>query len=468
MQEATKLERSIFYSFLLLLFCLPIPLGSNRPWAWSIMEFVIACQTLSLVWVYRKQMPWQRIAVGKVLLAALLLFQLWTLIQSLPLPVDWVLALSPKSEELQLAFIRALGIQPETLTLSLDLEQTRISLVKGLSYCLLAFNCFLLINSAERLRSLLIVLVISGTFQAFYGAMLILSELELSPIFKFEIGNVATGSYIYKNHFANYLLLSLSMGLGLIVSDLQTRRSGSWRVRTVRLLESMLSTKMLVRLCLVIMVIGLVMSRSRMGNSAFFISTLVTGVLALFIYKNRPKALSYLVASILIIDTFIVSTLFGLDKVRERLEATVLAEEERLSIFDTAIQIIWDFPLFGTGAGSFYAVFQHYLDGPHPGFYDHSHNDYLQFAIEYGLVATVMLGLAVLFVLWQCIVTMKKRNSSLMKGTALGCFMAILAMLIHISVDFNLQAPANAATFIVLLCIALIVTKLPVTMRDKE
>ena len=35
-----KLERVMFAVFAGLLLCLPIPLGSNRPWAWMIMEVV--------------------------------------------------------------------------------------------------------------------------------------------------------------------------------------------------------------------------------------------------------------------------------------------------------------------------------------------------------------------------------------------------------------------------------------------
>jgi len=460
MNIPSRLERYTFYSFILLMIWLPLPLGSNRPWAWSLMELYITLQTISLLWVYRHGLAWQQLKAGWLLLIGLVFFQCWTLLQLIEFPVQIVSLLSPKSAELQLTFFSALGLVSDGLILSLDPEQTKISLIKGLSYCLLAFNTLILIYSPQRLRLLLLALVISGTFQAFYGAVLILCEVNLSPIFSVEIGKVATGSYIYKNHFANYLLMILCLGLGLIVADLKISRSESWRVSIVRIIKAIMSPKMLVSLCLVIIVIALVMSRSRMGNSAFFITTVIGG-LAIFWYKDRPRVLSVLVFSVLLIHSLIVSSLFGLDKVRERLESIMLAEEGRIFIFVRALNMLWDFPFFGTGAGSFYAVFQHYLTKPIAGFYDHTHNDYLQFAIEYGLIATSLLGLVVLYVMWQCIKTIRVRNSSLMKGTAFGCFMAIFGMLIHISVDFNLQAPANAATFIVILCVGLISAKMP-------
>ena len=41
-----------------------------------------------------------------------------------------------------------------------------------------------------------------------------------------------------------------------------------------------------------------------------------------------------------------------------------------------------------------------------------------------------------------------------MRGMSFAAIMGIIAILIHSSVDFNLQIPANAATFMVLLALA--------------
>ena len=456
-----RLEAIIFSSFIFLLVWLPIPLGSNRPWAWSIMELIIALQSIGLVYCFRAKIPWQYLRPGWWLLAALAIFQFFTLLQLVPLPAGLLAWLAPQNAELRavasLSDEAVKGFAP----LSLDPEQSKISLLKGVSYLLLAVNTLLLVNRPERIRAVLIAIVVSGTFQAFYGAMLLLTNVEQSPVFGTDIGPVATGSYIYKNHFANYLLLSLMMGLALIVADLKLTGAETWQARLSGLLEAALSPKMLVRMCMIIMVIGLVMSRSRMGNSAFFASTVIGGILALLLYKQRPKSLTILMVSILIIDMLIVSSLFGLSKVRERLSSTVLVDEGRIYIFDWALNMLKDFPIWGSGAGSFYSVFQAYLPQPISAFFDHTHNDYLQFAIESGLPVTLLLGAAVLWVAYRCLRTLRKRSDPLMKGTALGCFMAITAMLIHISVDFNLQAPANAATFVVVLSLALIASKMP-------
>lgn len=53
-----------------------------------------------------------------------------------------------------------------------------------------------------------------------------------------------------------------------------------------------------------------------------------------------------------------------------------------------------------------------------------------------------------------------------LRGKAFGSSMSILAMMIHSTVDFNLQMPTNALTFIVVLALAWIA--LNKTSRRKE
>lgn len=251
------------------------------------------------------------------------------------------------------------------------------------------------------------------------------------------------------------------MGLGCIISQLSVDRTKDWNLRLKRLVLTLLSPKLLVRLCLIIMVIALVMTRSRMGNSALVIVTVSGAVLAFIAYKQRPKVLTLLMTSLLVIDALIMGAIFGLEKVKERITNTVIEQEARPDIFAWSMEAIKDFPLVGTGAGSFYSIFPAYHQQNIPVFVDHAHNEYIQFVIEYGLIASLLLVLPVLYVLVISIKTLATRQSALMKGTSLGCFMAILAMLIHISVDFNLRPAANVSLFLIAMSLACIVSKMP-------
>ena len=111
--------------------------------------------------------------------------------------------------------------------------------------------------------------------------------------------------------------------------------------------------------------------------------------------------------------------------------------------------------LAGTGGGSFYAVYPLYASQSFENVsFDRTHNDYLQFAAEYGVPVTLLLGLAVLISLWLAIRTQLRRRDRLLQGMAFASAMGIVALLIRSATDFNLQIPANAAFFMVLLALA--------------
>jgi putative inorganic carbon (HCO3(-)) transporter len=106
----------------------------------------------------------------------------------------------------------------------------------------------------------------------------------------------------------------------------------SWRERSRRFLRALLEGKARVRLFLVIMVIALVMTHSRMGNSAFFASMGISAMIGFFIYRKVSRSLVILFASMIIIDLFIISAWFGLDKLATRIEQTHISEEVRLDV----------------------------------------------------------------------------------------------------------------------------------------
>ena len=182
------------------------------------------------------------------------------------------------------------------------------------------------------------------------------------------------------------------------------------------------------------MVIALVLTHSRMGNTAFFASLLVAGVIGLTLSRHATRSVVILLISLILIDIFIVGSWFGLEKVKQRLEETSLMTESRDEVYLYALEQWRDYKLTGSGLGSFYSTFPAYRGVDIKGFYRETHNDYLQFATETGQIGMGLLG-------------------ALTVLSLLAAIMGVTAILIHSSVDFNLQIPANAATFCVLLAL---------------
>ena len=217
----------------------------------------------------------------------------------------------------------------------------------------------------------------------------------------------------------------------------------------------MLSSKIILRLLLVIMVIALVLTRSRMGNTAFFASLMIAGAMALFMLRNKTTATTILLSSLLVIDIAIVGTFFGVDKVAERLQQTSSESESRDEVARDTFGMFKEYPLTGVGVGNFTYVFPAFKsdDILTRRIYNNAHNDYAQFAAEFGGPATLAIGVLVLWAFWSGTVAMRTRNSPLHQGVGFAVVMSIIAYSIHSTVDFNLQIPANA--FILTLILAL-------------
>ncbi|RMD70793.1 MAG: O-antigen ligase family protein, partial [Gammaproteobacteria bacterium] len=309
----------------------------------------------------------------------------------------------------------------------------------------------LLVSSRRRLRILAMTMVIGAMFQALFASLMVLGHWELPFLGR---ADVAHGTFINRNHLAGFLEMNLAVGIGLLIASLEPNAyRGSWRQRLRSLIRLMLSAKMRLRLYLVIMVIALVLTHSRMGNSAFLFSLLIAGGLALVLWRGAPRPVVILISSLILVDILIVGTWFGFDRVAKRLEETSLATEVRDEVDVYAFRLWQDFPLTGAGLGTFYAVFPRYRGEDAEGFFDHAHNDYLEILDEGGIIGLGLLGGAVVLSLAASVLAQARRRDPLLRGMGFAATMGIAALLIHSAVDFNLQIPANAATFMVVLAL---------------
>jgi len=450
MAPRASADRFLFGAYLALLLWIPLPFGSNVPWAWSLLEaWVFLMAGVWLLQYYRGKVflgpPFLRAwPITLCLLATLL----WTFVQALPLPAGILDVLSPRAFEIQ----NAVQSYP---SLSLEVYATRQAALLTLAYLALFCLTLLLVSDKKRVRLLLLAIVLGGVFQAAFGSLMTLSGLEHGFFIEKDAVGAATGTFINRNHLAGYLEMCLAAGVGLMLSELSSSDATSWRDSLRRWLRTILGNKARVRLALVVMVTGLVLTRSRMGNIAFFVSLSGVGLFYLLAVRKISRRTIVFFASLLLIDLLVVGNFFGIDQVAERIQQTSIAGEDRVNTNRDSLVMLQDFPLTGIGAGSYYAVYPMYTSVANPGALTrHAHNDYLQFACEFGLVIATMLGAAVLLSLWTAIRAQLKRHDPLMQGAGFAATMAIVALLVHSATDFNLQIPANAALFIVMLALA--------------
>ena len=120
----------------------------------------------------------------------------------------------------------------------------------------------------SRGKRLLVIIFASAVAQALYGVMMVLSDLEMGFLVeKLYFKNQATGTFINPNHFAAYLVIGLSIGIAALM--VKTKDLSGRENILSRSLQVMMSGSIAWRLALIVLVVGLVMSSSRMGNIAF-------------------------------------------------------------------------------------------------------------------------------------------------------------------------------------------------------
>ncbi len=443
-------------ALLVLLVWLPIPLGSNRPWAWTVLEVGV----FGLLGAWLVAWAFDRVEPGGALMrawpawAALAAWVALQLLHVVPMPVGLVSLMSPSSARIH-ALVADAGIDPGWITLSIDPYASRVSLLKTLAYAAIFFLLLALINKRSRVLLLAQVLVYAAVVQSVYAVLMHLSGHQ-QEWFGARIRHMdtASGTYVNRNHLAGYLEMSLSIGIGLLIAGLSDRSADSWKKFVRQTLEWILSPKMILRLALCVLVIALTTTHSRMGNAAFFTSLIIAGTVGIVLSRYATRNTVLLLASLIVIDLVVVGSWFGVEKLAKRVQETTMQDvQEREEPPEAAVNLIRDYPVFGAGPGSFYLAFPPYRTEKITSFFDHAHNDYVEFASESGILGLAILGTFVLLSLGAALRAQWQRRDPLMRGMSFACIMGVTSILIHSWVDFNLQIPANAALFMVLLAL---------------
>lgn len=133
-------------------------------------------------------------------------------------------------------------------------------------------------------------------------------------------------------------------------------------------------------------------------------------------------------------------------QVGERLGRYGLTGGGRWDAFVSTWRIIAEHPYFGTGLGTFAAMFPRYRNGHASiwGIWDRAHNTLLEIAAEVGIPLAVLVGFGWLIALFALLVgSLQRRSGAIFPLAGLVCGAMAAA---HSMVDFSLQVPGLAIT----------------------
>jgi O-antigen ligase len=450
----------------LLLVFTPIAFGSLDLWAFSLMELgilaILLLGTVQFIMGKNQGSPelyFLRSQQSVTLRIFLGLFLLFVLLQILPLPSGLLKILSPKTyafrhEFSSFSFVpSAVSLEASSLSFPLSFVPfaTQVELFKW--FTLIALFLFLLKwKPLDRNKgSLIFIVMLVGIVESLYGIVELFSAHRHVLHGEASLVYAVTGTFVNRNYFAGYLLMVIPLAVGYIFYREFSHggRALTWRRR----LSSIDGKTYFLVFGVILMTLGLLFTASRMG----IISLLLSFSLVAFLFRNPQKEQRFSKTPVLILGLALLwAAWIGLDTVISRFFDVSENFELRWEMWTNTFQIIKDFPLFGSGLGTFTYVFPPYRSIHLEGIASHAENDFLQLVSEVGVIGAGMLLVPFLLLLPRAFAGIRNLSSEHPKRyIGIGAMVGILGLMFHSIVERNIQIPANAFLFTFLLAIIL-------------
>lgn len=440
---------SLLYTvFVVLVLITPLPFGAYPTWAWASLS--LGCGILLCGWgfsVLCRRIPfttppqlvwWSGAAIGLSLL--------WGFIQTVQFtPVSWH---HPVWSDTELA----LGI-PALGAVSIDPTAGRDSLLRMATYAGIFWLSFQYCRDSKRTFFTLKAIAICIAMYAMYG--LVILFLGSDRILWFEKSiytDVVTSTFVNPNSFGAYCGIGLLCSTALLMK--QFRIGTEDRVGTAEhlrfFLVEFIPRNASILIAWSVMASALMLSLSRAVAAATGLALLSLYLVLLARRKIAVHKMLFRIFGVVSIACFMLF-IAGQDLI-QKLWKTGSDFPLRAEIYLQTLMAIEDRPILGTGLGTFASMYRSYrTEDIRPGV-TKAHNDYLEIVLELGIPAGVLLLLSIVLLAVICVrgIWVRRRNY---EYPALG-FATCILMGIHSLADFSMQIPAVAATFMLVLGMA--------------
>jgi O-antigen ligase/tetratricopeptide (TPR) repeat protein len=437
---------------LLALVCLsPWAYGAVHPGFTFLLYAGVA--VLLVLWAVRLlldgEFTWKKCPVV-LCLAGLFLSAGW---QLTPLSPGVLAQLAPHTADL---YRRLLPAQPEVLpagetrdavlpppgsTLSLYPAATRQELVKLLAVVLVFAVVRNNLTSVAALRRLAVVVLVNGVLLSLFALVQFFTSSHDTLYWTYPSLGQVFGPFINRNHFALYMNLCLGLGLGLLLY----RSAGEARARHESR-PGLLHDPLALWLCAAVaLLLGtIVFSLSRGGALALAggvaVALLARPVSSLGSLRLRALALTLALGLGLVVW-------FGFQNVEARFASlwqSDTSRELRLDLWARCLQLANEFPVWGTGLGTFVHVEPLSRTAVQDVSYVHAENEYVEALVEGGVVRLLVAVATIVLMFVLGYRALRRCRGERSRGLVVGLLFAFTTLVVHSSVDFGVHVPAIA------------------------
>lgn len=454
-------RKIIEYGILGLIIFSPLPAASV--YDWSILVIQLSVIVMMVAYLLMREKPhhnellFQSLKWPRYLFSGFFIF---LFIQIMPFPNFFLKIFSPNIYSSQQLFSADFS-KVKFMSFSLLPSYTLREGLEILSYFLLGFLIIKTVTKRRQIMRIFYVLITLGVFEALYGFIELYTKNPRILFYqKIHYLDEVTGTFINRNHFSGYLEMIIPLTIGLILAriDLFSMAGLKWNEKILQFSEKGFAINFVLSFCVIFMSMAILFSKSRSGVFLLiFIFILFFGMSVLFSEKVKyPQIWVRRFLQLTISIIVFVSLYVGIGTTIERFAVDEILNEGRPAVWANVSGIVSDFPVFGSGLGTFATLYPAYEEIWKAGRYSHAHNDYLEYLSELGAVGFALLLGGILFMLGRSYLMWRERRHPEVKGLTLGGIIAVISLLIHSIGDFNLHIPANMLLFTVVLSLTVV------------
>ena len=449
-QEGGTKGKAAVFLFLLTLFFAPLAFGTTEIWSMITVELLIALTGLFYFFPYFDGKPACYRVPGFL---PLLLLLAWIFFQTLPLPLPIVRMIAPNIFQAYQPVFDLPGLRSldNWIPLTVNRQATLLEALRVSSYAFFYLVTVQLLTGSRRL--LTTVKAVSGL--ALCIALLSVLQRITAPdtLFWFRQlteGKTAFGPWVYKNHYAGFMVMLCP----LVLSQFLLHRPLLDHADTLRekilafFSENGAAAHFFWGFGSVVILVSVFLTQSRGG-----ILSTICGVSLFFLLvarqQKRPVKLPLL---LLLTGLLIIVGWYSWEPVLERFSSIIDSgtgeiKDDRLLIWADALKILADFPLAGSGFGTFADIFPGYKTLPDDLLYEHAHNDFLELLTDGGFIAGGLGLWFIMSVLKAGYRQIRLRKDSVSVFLTIGAFSGLAGLLVYSMFDFNLHNGANGLYF---------------------
>jgi O-antigen ligase len=373
-------------------------------------------------------------------------------IQMVPLPAAIVRAVSPATPGLQDAY----ALEPFAIwgPLSIHPAATRVSFGLALAAALTFWTSREVFSrGGTRRAARLLAWIGSGC------AVVSLAQRATAPktvLWKWSVPDpraLPFGLFVDRNQLAMWLILAISLVAGYLAMHVHARTTD----RTRRDLHSVIAAlsdrgAVVICACVAVMVLTLAATLSRSG----FVGLVGAGLAGAWLARGDRKRVLWMGAAAAIVLGAAAAWL-NLEGLTQRIVTTASGSEfdatGRLAIWRETTRIVHDFPLLGTGAGTFADAMFVYQQTAREVLFNNAHDEYLQLQAEGGIVLLIV-SLAGIALAAKAARTRLAADVGAHRYLRIGACAGLVGIAIQSIWEAGLRAPANLLLAAIIVAIA--------------